>query len=205
MITKSENTAAPEKENEKADSPLFRVIDKRQFLDLDQIDVSTQPEYKPRYPTMVEELMGRLAETEKRFDERKALMQEEISRTRTRLEADFQRRVEAEKQSILLPFLEVLDNLERALAAVSRGGSPDSLRQGVEMIASLFRQKLQAQAIQPVEVLGLPFDPNVGQAVAMVQVAKAAQDGIVVDELQRGYRIGEQLLRPAQVRVGTVK
>ncbi len=202
MTYSDEDTFVPAKDKNQTESPIFRVIDKRHFLDLDKIDSSAAVEEKPRYPTMVEELMGRLAETEKRFEEKKAQMQEEIARTRMRLEVDFQRRVDAEKQAILLPFLEVLDNLERALAAAAKGGTQDSLRQGVEMIASLFRQKLLTLGIQPLEVAGLPFDPNVGQAIGMVQVDEPERDGIVVEEVQRGYRMGDQLLRPAQVRVG---
>jgi molecular chaperone GrpE len=202
MTYNNEDTFASAKDMDKTEPPVFRVIDKRQFLDLDKAESSTVVEDKPRYPTMIEELMGRLAETEKRFEEKKAQMQVEIARIRARLELDFQRRVDTEKQAILLPLLEVLDNLERALAAASEGGPAGSLHQGVEMIASLFRQKLLAQGIQPIEVAGLPFDPNIGQAIGMVEVIKKEQDGLVMEEVQRGYRMGEQLLRPAQVRVG---
>ena len=181
------------------------MIDKRHFLDLDKVASDAAVEEKPRYPTFVEELMARLELTEKRFEERKAQMHGEISRTRARLEADFQRRIELERQKILMPFLEVLDNLERALALNPADSGEASMRKGVEMIADLLRAKLRAQGIEAISVLNQAFDPNLGQAVGMVIVTDSSKDGVVVDEVQRGYRIGDQLLRPAQVRVGQLQ
>jgi len=205
MSTKSEDLSAAQTDN-KADEPAaFQVIDRRHFLDLDKTQTPATAEEKPRYPSFVEELMGRLAATEKRFEEKKAQMHEEIMRTKARLEGDFQRRIEIERQKILLPFLEVLDSLERALAVASPGGDGENFRQGIELIAGLFRSKLQAEGVEAIPVLNQPFDPNLGQAVAVTSVVDPDQDGIVVDEVRRGYRMGEQLLRPAQVRVGQLK
>jgi molecular chaperone GrpE len=56
--------------------------------------------------------------------------------------------------------------------------------------------------VEPIPALRQPFDPNLEQAIGTVPVANAGQDGMGVEEVQRGYRIGAQLLRPAQVRVG---
>lgn len=187
------------KDNHAEETP-FQVIDKRHFLDLEHLEPPTAEEVKPRYPSFVEELLARVQATEKRFEERKAQMQEEIGRVRTRLENDFQRKLEQERQKILLPLIEVLDNLERALAA--RGSSAEALSEGIEMIAGLFRSKLQAQGVEAISALSQPFDPNLEQAVGVVPVTDPAQDGVVVEEVQRGYRMGDQLARPAMVRVG---
>ena len=180
----------------------FQVVDKRHFLDPEKLGTGGPVEDKPRYPSFVEELMSKMALTERKFEERKSQMQEEIGRTRTRLENEFERRVEAERQKIVLPFLEVLDNLERALASASNSGSEESFLQGVELTVSQFRSKLQLSGVEEIPVLNQPFDPNLGQAVGVVAVADPSQDGVVVEELQKGYKIGGQLLRPAQVRVG---
>ncbi len=185
--------------------PVFTVIDKRHFLDLDKIDVKEAVEEKPRYPTYVEELIAQKTETERRFEERKKQIDQEISRTKARLEADFVRRLDLEKHKLVLPLLEVLDNLERALDTPHGTGNEDSLRDGVEMIANLFRARLQALGLEPLELVGKPFDPNLGQAVSIVEVTEEERDGIVMEELLRGYKMGEQLLRPAQVRVGRKK
>jgi molecular chaperone GrpE len=190
-----------ESESESESAPLdFRVVDKRQFLNMDNVDKITVEE-KPRYPSYVEELIGKMAEMERRFSEKKEQIDEEISRTKARLEMDFQRRFDLEKQKIMLPFLEVLDNLQRAIAAGSNG-TTDRLLEGVQMTVSLFLSKLQSAGVEPIAALDQPFDPNVEQAVGMVKVADASKDGIVVEEVQTGYCLNGQLLRPAQVRVG---
>ncbi len=205
MNTTSEDTPVRANKKKNEEPPAFQVIDKRHFLDLDKVESKATVDEKPRYPTFVEELMARLELTEKRFEERKSQMQEEISRTRARLEADFQRRIELERQKILMPFLEVLDNLERALASDPATGGDDSIRKGIEMTADLLRSKLRAQGVEVIPVLNRAFDPNLGQAVGVVIVADSSKEGMVVEEVQRGYRIGDQLLRPAQVRVGQLQ
>jgi molecular chaperone GrpE len=191
------------REKEKNETePEFQVIDKRHFLNLDQTDKEALPEEKPRYPTYVEELMARMAETERKFQEKKKQIDEEISRTRSRLESDFDRRLETEKQKLVLPFLEILDNLQRALDAASQSGSIEHLLEGVQMTATLFRTRLQSIGVEAIPALDQTFDPNLEQAVGMVKVDSPERDGVVVEELQSGYCMNGQLLRPAQVRVG---
>jgi molecular chaperone GrpE len=191
-----------EKTNEETDTLDFQVIDKRQFVNLDKIDTKTPAEEKPRYPTYVEELMARMAETERKFQERKKQIDDEIGRTKSRLESDYDRKLELEKQKIVLPFLEVLDNLQRALDSASQAGKLEHLLEGVQMTANLFRTKLQGMGVEAIRSLDQPFDPNLAQAVGTVKVADADHDGVVIEEVQSGYLMNGQLLRPAQVRVG---
>jgi len=190
------------KQKIESETPEFQVIDKRHFTNLDEIDKSSVPEQKPRYPSYVEELMSRMAETERRFQEKKKQIDEEISRTKARLENDYDRRLELEKQKIVLPFLEILDNLQRALDAASQSGSIEHLLEGVQMTANLFRSKLQSIGVEVMLALDQPFDPNLEQAVGSVKVDDESRDGIVVEEVQSGYCMNGQLLRPAHVRVG---
>ena len=185
------------------ESAEFRVVDKRHFANVDEVAISSGPvEEKPRYPSYVEELMARTAETERRYAEKVKLIDQETARIRARLEAEHERQFALARQDLLLPFLEVLDNLERALRADSQTGTHNDLVGGLKMTVDLFQTKLKKQEIEPFEVLGLPFDPNVSQAIGIVPVSDRAQDGVVVEELLRGYRMGESLMRPAQVRVG---
>jgi molecular chaperone GrpE len=183
----------------------FNVIDKRQFVNLDSIDKKTLAEEKPRYPSYVEELMARMAETERKFQEKKQQIDAEISRTKARLESDFERKLSLEKQKILLPFLDVMDNLQRALDAASRTGTVEHLLEGVQMTANLFRSKLLAMGVEAISALNQPFDPNLEQAIGTVKVRDAGSDGMVVEEVQSGYCMNGQLLRPAQVRVGRME
>jgi molecular chaperone GrpE len=194
--------AEQEKKNEETDTLDFQVIDRRQFLNLDAIDKASLPEEKPRYPSYVEELMARMTETERRFQEKKKQIDEEIGRTKSRLENDFERKLELEKQKFILPFLEVMDNLQRALDSAAQAGTVEHLLEGVQMTVNLFRSKLQAIGVEVIPALNQPFDPNLEQAVGTVKVTDSNRDGIVVEEIQSGYCMNGQLLRPALVRVG---
>jgi molecular chaperone GrpE len=191
-----------ENRREETDTVAFQVIDKRQFLNLDKIEKDSVPEEKPRYPSYVEELMARMAETEKKFQEKKQQIDEEISRTKARLEIDFERRLELEKQRIVMPFLEIMDNLRRAIDSASQAGTIDHLLEGVQMTANLFLSKLQTIGVEVIPALNQPFDPNLEQAVGTIKVKDIDSDGVVVEEVQPGYLMNGQLLRPAQVRVG---
>jgi molecular chaperone GrpE len=183
----------------------FNVVDKRQFVNLEAIDKKTLAEEKPRYPSYVEELMGRMAETERKFQEKKQQIDAEISRTKARLESDFERRLALEKQQIILSFLDVMDNLQRALDSAAQAGTVEHLLEGVQMTANLFRSKLQAMGVETIPALNQPFDPNLEQAVGTVKVKDADSDGVVVEEVQSRYCMNGQLLRPAQVRVGRME
>jgi molecular chaperone GrpE len=183
----------------------FQVVDKRQFVNLETIDKETLTEEKPRYPSYVEELLERMAETERQFQEKKKQIDEEINRTKARLETDFERKIVLEKRKIVMPFLEILDNLQRALNSASKTETSEHLLEGVEMTASLFLTKLQSAGVEPIQILGQPFDPNLAEAVGTAKVTDASQDGVVVEELQPGYLMEGQLLRPAQVRVGRLE
>jgi molecular chaperone GrpE len=194
--------ADQENRREETDTVAFQVIDKRQFLNLDKIEKDSVPEEKPRYPSYVEELMARMAETEKKFQEKKQQIDEEISRTKARLEIDFERRLELEKQRIVMPFLEIMDNLRRAIDSASQAGTIDHLLEGVQMTANLFLSKLQTIGVEVIPALNQPFDPNLEQAVGTIKVKDIDSDGVVVEEVQPGYLMNGQLLRPAQVRVG---
>jgi len=179
----------------------FEVVDKRHFANAASIPLEALPEEKPRYPTFVEELMARVAETERRFQEKKKELDEEIARTKARLEADHERRLEIGRHDLLLPLLDVMDNLERATAAAETGNS-DSLLKGVKMTLELFRARLQSLGIERIPVLDRPFDPNVSQAVNVVKLGDPSRNGMVVEEVLPGYTMSGQLLRAAQVSVG---
>jgi molecular chaperone GrpE len=101
------------------------------------------------------------------------------------------------RRAALLPILPVLDTLERALAA---GSTDHAFYEGVAATQRLFLTALHEAGAEPVETVGHPFDPAVHEAVAVV-TADGVEPGIVVREVRRGWRLGRELLRPAQVVV----
>jgi molecular chaperone GrpE len=94
-------------------------------------------------------------------------------------------------------FLPVLDNFQLALKST---GSAEQLRTGVELIVKQMEEALRSLNVQPVETVGTTFDPRVHEALEMVE-RPDLPDHQVFDEVRRGYKIKERLLRPALVRV----
>ena len=108
------------------------------------------------------------------------------------------------REQVLKDMLEVVDNLERATSAYVENGSVDgaSVLKGVNLVLRLFQTKLERYNVKPFEAKGQPFDPRVHEAISQVATADVAP-GTVANELQKGYRIGDKLLRPAIVSVAT--
>ncbi len=143
------------------------------------------------------------SETEKLKAERDALLdrlarlQAEFDNARKRAVREQQEFREFAAADVIKNFLPILDSFERALKA---GGDSTDFRDGVELIYRQFQDALQKIGVQPILAMGQPFDPRVHEAVEMVDTTEVP-DHHVFDELQRGYKYKERLLRPAMVRV----
>ena len=118
--------------------------------------------------------------------------------------ANLQRRVDEEKSQIadhlksviLIKILPVLDNLEAAFKAIGEEISAPS-RQGLELSIREFKKILTEEGVEEIDVSG-EFDPRLHEPV---EVVFGKSDGKVVEVLEKGYRIGERILRPAKVKV----
>lgn len=128
-----------------------------------------------------------------------------------RLRADFEnykRRVQLDKesdykyraQSVLTDILPVLDNFERALAVNVTSEEAVSLVKGVEMVYRTLLDAVGKEGLEVIEAEGVPFDPNFHQAV-MQEKDDSKESGIVLQELQKGYKLKDRILRPTMVKV----
>ncbi len=111
------------------------------------------------------------------------------------------------REGVVRDMLDIVDNLERATGAQAKAGEKKAVDgtaviKGVELVLRLFQQKLERYEVKPFEVTGQPFDPRLHEAVSRVESAEVPA-GSVVTELQKGYKVGERLLRPAMVAVST--
>jgi molecular chaperone GrpE len=110
-------------------------------------------------------------------------------------------------EPLLREILEVSDNLDRAVrhaASESTEGSEPGLREGLDLISKQLHEVLARFQVVPIESLGRPFDPEVHQALAEVET-EAQPPGTVMEEVQRGYRLHDRVLRPAVVTVAKKK
>src|SRR5437868_7459790 len=130
--------------------------------------------------------------------ERMARMQADFENARKRAakeQQDFKEFALADALKSLLP---ILDSLERALATPQENAA--EFRSGVQLINKQLHDAISKLGLRPIPAKGEPFDPYLHQAVEMVD-STTAKDNHVVDELQRGYKLKDRLLRPAMVRV----
>ncbi len=97
--------------------------------------------------------------------------------------------------------LPILDDIERAVAASHKSDDIEALRQGEELVMKKFESVLQAAGITPIECLDKPFNEDEQEAVARF-AAGDEKRGLVIDCVQRGYKLGEHVLRYAKVVVG---
>ncbi|MCS7064806.1 MAG: nucleotide exchange factor GrpE, partial [Fimbriimonadales bacterium] len=148
-------------------------------------------------------LQMRLQEMERAMEEQKNLylrtladfqnyrrrQQEEMERSRLRL-----------LESLMEELLPILDNFERALQAAEATRELEPLLEGVRLTERQVKALLARYDIHPIEAVGRPFDPNLHEAIQRIETDEY-EDGVIVDEVERGYRIGERVLRPSRVIV----
>jgi len=134
----------------------------------------------------------------------KDALQDRLLRTAAEFD-NYRKRVDRERRDlaeytaadIVSEMLPIVDNLERALAAASES---DPLRKGVELILKQMLDMLRKRGVKPIEALGTDFDPNFHQAV-IHEVSAEHREGEIMEELQRGYLLGDRLLRASMVKV----
>ena len=129
--------------------------------------------------------------------------QAEFENFRKRTERERAELYQHGREDVLLQFLPVVDNFERALSSLETSeGDAEALRHGVELIHKQFKDALSKLGLEPVEAVGQTFDPHVHEAVT-TEATDKHKENTVIQEFQRGYKIGDRLLRPAKVKVAS--
>ncbi len=202
-----EQAETPEHEAEA--SPEAAAADESQAGNFAPAGGTDQAAYGP----MLAELLATRSELKRVEAERQELV-DRLSRRQADFE-NYRKRTERERGEtfhrmvgdVVSKLLPVMDNIRRALEAETLLEKTESKEfshflHGVELIYKQLNDVLQELGVQPVAAVGLPFDPHVHEAVATEQSDDYEPD-IVTQELLRGYRLGEKLLRPAMVKVST--
>lgn len=138
----------------------------------------------------------------------KATLYDQLLRRAAEFE-NYRRRIERERSDayqrarvdVLVEFLPVVDNFERALSSLEEiGGDAEAWRRGVELIHKQFQDALTKFGLEPVDAVGKTFDPHLHEAVT-IEATDKHKENTIIEEFQRGYRIGDKLLRPSKVKV----
>ncbi len=107
---------------------------------------------------------------------------------------------QAARGEVIKLYLDIADDLERALEKNPTGGEDDIWATGIEIIFQKLISRLESEGIRPMDALGQEFDPNIHEAI-MKEESEEHESGQIIEVMQEGYWIGDKVLRPAQVRV----
>ena len=162
-----------------------------------------------------EQTTGAEAEVEEDIETLKQALVEEKERAENylanwqRAQADFvnyKRRSAQEKEEIgkfansvlILNLLPVLDDLELAFSSIPHNQAKLSWVNGIKLIERKLRASLEAQGLSPIKAVGEPFDPHLHEAIRQDK----GEEGIVIEEAQKGYKLHDKVIRPSRVVVG---
>ncbi|KIL53420.1 heat shock protein GrpE [Jeotgalibacillus alimentarius] len=151
------------------------------------------------------------AETETAVEENWQQKAEEAEDKYLRLRAEFdnyRRRIQKENetlqkyraQNVVTGILPALDNFERALNIETTNDESASLLKGMQMVHSSLLEALKAEGVEMIESVGQQFDPNLHQAVMQVS-EEGTESNTVIEELQKGYKLKDRVIRPSMVKV----
>ena len=176
----------------------------------EQAEETNSPEDQETEPQQQQDPLAALQAQIDTMTQERATLYDQLLRRQAEFE-NYRRRVDRERgetytrarAEVLLELLPVIDNFERALASLENsGGDAESLRHGVELIHKQFKDALTKFGLEPVESVGQTFDPHVHEAVTIEPTDKH-KENTIIEEFQRGYKLGEKLLRPAKVKVAS--
>lgn len=130
-----------------------------------------------------------------------------------RLQADFdnyRKRMDREKkdwiafasEKLVLELLPVLDHFELGLADSAKNGAPAPIQEGFQLVCNQFRAALEKAGVQAIDAEGAAFDPNLHEAITHMP-SPSVPEGQVIAQTRRGYKLGDKLLRAAQVVVSS--
>jgi molecular chaperone GrpE len=182
-----------------SDSDL-KVTDRRWWARGEGEPASEEPKLKPTY---IEELEARIATKDLEIQQLLAKYRsasDEFEQARARLRKEVTKDVERGRRSLIAGFLDVLDNLDRALGAPS-ARPDDPFVQGIALVRQQFIATLEGLGVTRVDPVGQTFDHDRHEAVTTVPTSPGAPDGYIVGVIRPGYLIGDEMLRPAQVAV----
>jgi molecular chaperone GrpE len=183
MAESDENTQQADQAGAQADAPTASA---------------SSTDHTARIAELEAQLAAAKAEAAQNWDKflRERAEMENFRKRQERMAGD---RVRREKREMLGKLLEVVDNLERALAFQDTMDR-DALQQGMRMLQWQLNELLKAEGVTQTSSVGEPFDPYVHEAVESV-ASQEHPEGVVIEEVRKGYKLGDETLRPARVKV----
>lgn len=170
-----------------------------------EVDAKAAPPTEAPAPSATEAYQQRARLAEDRLAEVLAAyrkLKNENEGYRDRITRNLERRFDQRRERLLLRFIEILDNLDRALEAAELSYAGNPLIEGLILVRTQLLQTLQEEGLERIPVVGLPYDPGVSEAVETRPVDDPEQHHVVLRDMQRGYRLNGRVARASKVVVG---
>ncbi|MCK4385227.1 MAG: nucleotide exchange factor GrpE [candidate division Zixibacteria bacterium] len=179
------------------------------------LEVVEKVEEEKTEETQIDLLKERLVKSEeqtKELEDRLLRLAAEFDNYKKRMAKEFGYLIKNANENLILQLLDTLDNFQRALdSAPAKGGISnktsddyESFHKGVELIHNHMKEILTKEGLKEIEALGKPFDPNFHEAVTQAESDKH-DEGIIIDEISKGYMLNDRLLRASKVVVSKGK
>jgi molecular chaperone GrpE len=167
-----------------------------------------EKEEQPSKPeTEIELLNERLAKSEeetKELEDRLLRLAAEFDNYRKRTNKEFSYLVKNANEKLILQLLDTLDNFQRALDSAKTSSDYENFHKGVELIYTHMKDVLNKEGLKEIDAIGKPFDPNFHEAVTQA-VSDKYDEGMVMEEISKGYLLNDRLLRASKVVVSKGK
>lgn len=124
----------------------------------------------------------------------------EVENFKRRMNEEKQRDMKYRSQSVVTNIIPAIDNFERALMSAPENEETQTFLTGFKMIYSQLLDALKTEGVEVIAAEGVEFDPNVHQAV-MQEAVEGVESGMVLQELQKGYKLKDRVIRPSMVKV----
>ena len=199
------------KDTDKEEKPKISVVDRRHWAHEDEDSNGEETSGKDsseKLPTYVEQLKKDAEDKDKRLREYISAYKDKNSENdefRSRLQKENETRLDQFKAILFARLLPVLDNLKRAAESALQSKDLDSLQKGIDLVISQFTRELKDNGVEAISSIGEKFDPKAHEAFLTVETEDAAQDEIIIEELEPGYRFKEKLIKAAKVKIAKLK
>ncbi len=171
------------------------------------LEVVEKVEEPAKEETQVDLLKERLAKSEeqtKELEDRLLRLAAEFDNYKKRMAKEFGYLIKNANENLMLQLLDTLDNFQRALDSAKTSNDYENFHKGVELIYTHMKEILTKEGLKEIEALGKPFDPNFHEAVTQVE-SDEHDEGIIIDEISKGYMLNDRLLRASKVVVSKGK
>jgi molecular chaperone GrpE len=174
--------------------------EKSQDAPLEAVEKVEEEEKEETQIDLLKERLAKSEEQAKELEDRLLRLAAEFDNYKKRMAKEFSYLIKNANENLILQLLDTLDNFQRALDSAKTSDDYDSFHKGVELIYTHMKEILTKEGLKEIEALGKPFDPNFHEAVTQAESDKYGE-GIIMDEISKGYMLNDRLLRASKVVV----